>query len=107
MLSKYIKDKHLRNLFCKIELKRKITKFLFIRLLNFPNVKTKRLFLNYSSLDNLYKKKKKLALTTKISNRCVVTNRNRGVIKAYSISRLKFLELCRFGIIPGYIKAVW
>ena len=44
---------------------------------------------------------------TRITNRCVLNNRGRGVLRPYGISRTLMRELMQFGVIPGYSKAVW
>lgn len=107
MLVKYSKDKLLRKIFNQNELKYKIIKFIRVRILNYPCSKSiKKKFL-YLKLQKLFKALKSTQSKVKLQKRCVLTNRSRGVLQAYSISRLKFLELCRFGIIPGYRKAVW
>lgn len=43
---------------------------------------------------------------TKMVRRCILTNRSRGSIRPYNISRIKLRELLQFGIIPGYKKSV-
>jgi len=42
-----------------------------------------------------------------MTNRCVLNNRGRGVLRPYGISRTLMRELMQFGVIPGYSKAVW
>lgn len=44
---------------------------------------------------------------TRMTNRCVLNNRGRGVLRPYGISRTLMRELMQFGVIPGYSKAVW
>ena len=57
----------------------------------------------------LAKLQKKITRISKIQlkNRCILSNRNKGVLSKYSISRIKMLELLRFGLVCGYKKAVW
>lgn len=43
----------------------------------------------------------------KLKLRCVLTNRNKGIVRAYSISRIKMRELMQFGILPGSKKLIW
>jgi small subunit ribosomal protein S14 len=43
----------------------------------------------------------------RLKNRCAVTGRPRGYIRAFGISRIKFRELAREGKIPGVKKASW
>ena len=40
-------------------------------------------------------------------NRCAVTGRGKGYIRAFGLSRIKFRELAREGKIPGVKKASW
>lgn len=98
MLSKKFKDLKLRQTFYKQELNKKMNKFLFIHFLS-RNLK-KNFISNYNF-------KNKISSKVKIHNRCAFTNRNRGSIKAYSISRVYMRELLQLGIIPGFQKAVW
>lgn len=44
---------------------------------------------------------------TRIKNRCAVTGRQRGYLRAFGLSRIKFRELAREGKIPGVKKASW
>jgi ribosomal protein S14 len=98
MLAKKFKDLKLRKLFLKNEVKKKINKFLFIYFLS-KKIKTTFIIKRFLSQKRISK--------TKLSPRCVFTNRNRGFIRAYSISRTYLRELMQFGIIPGIKKAVW
>jgi small subunit ribosomal protein S14 len=43
----------------------------------------------------------------RIKNRCAVTGRTRGYIRAFGLSRIEFRELAREGKIPGVKKASW
>ncbi len=43
----------------------------------------------------------------RLKNRCQVTGRPRGYIRAFGLSRIKFRELAREGKIPGVKKASW
>lgn len=43
---------------------------------------------------------------TKIVRRCILTNRGRGSIRPFNVSRTKLRELFQFGIIPGFKKSV-
>ncbi len=104
MLSKKFKDIKFRNFFFKKEHLKNIYKFLKINFLNNKKLGGKS-FLVYN---NIRLQKKILRISkTKIQNRCVLTNRNRGIVREYGISRLKLRELLQFGVIPGYKKAVW
>ena len=44
---------------------------------------------------------------TRITNRCQVTGRPRGVMRDFGLSRIKFRELAHKGQIPGVKKASW
>jgi len=43
----------------------------------------------------------------RMTNRCVVNNRGRGVFRPFGISRILMRNLIQFGLLPGYSKAVW
>ena len=43
----------------------------------------------------------------RVKNRCVVTGRPRGYMRAFGLSRIMFRELAREGKIPGVKKASW
>lgn len=43
----------------------------------------------------------------RLKNRCAITGRSRGYIRAFGISRMLFRELAREGKIPGVKKASW
>lgn len=43
----------------------------------------------------------------RVKNRCAVTGRQRGFMRAFGLSRIKFRELAREGKIPGVKKASW
>ena len=105
MLASKRKDLLLRKKFFKIEKLKKIKKFLTIHLLCNPRVSNR---INPSLLF-LTKKNKLHTRNSKvrIKNICVNTNRTRGVSKFFSLSRLSQKDLIQFGIIPGYIQAVW
>lgn len=44
---------------------------------------------------------------TRIKNRCAITGRGRGYLRAFGLSRIQFRELAREGKIPGVKKASW
>lgn len=44
---------------------------------------------------------------TRIKNRCAITGRGRGYMRAFGLSRIQFRELARSGNIPGVKKASW
>jgi len=107
MLSAKIKDIKIRNSFQKIEKLKKIKKFLFTNILskNF----SKKILNNESLLITFLKVKQKMIFKSRVrmTNRCVINNRNRGVFRPYGISRILMRNLMQFGILPGYSKAVW
>lgn len=41
------------------------------------------------------------------NNRCIVTGRSRGYLRAFGLSRITFREMAREGNIPGVKKASW
>ncbi len=43
----------------------------------------------------------------RVKNRCIVTGRPRGYMRAFGLSRIQFRELAREGKIPGVKKASW
>ena len=106
MLSVKIRDIKTRSSFYRVEKLKKVKKFLFINFLN--NNKLNPLYRN-CLLISLLKKKQKLKHKTrvKMSNRCVLNNRSKGVLRPYGISRILIRDLMQFGVIPGYSKAVW
>lgn len=43
----------------------------------------------------------------RLKNRCAVTGKSRGYMRAFGLSRIQFRELAREGKIPGIKKASW
>jgi ribosomal protein S14 len=43
----------------------------------------------------------------RLSNRCTSSNRGKGTLRAYSLSRIVMREYLQFGLIPGFKKSVW
>jgi len=43
----------------------------------------------------------------RVKNRCSITGRARGYLRAFGLSRIKFRELANEGKIPGIKKASW
>lgn len=43
----------------------------------------------------------------RVKNRCAVSGRSRGYLRAFGLSRIAFRELAREGKIPGVKKASW
>ena len=84
---------------------KKKKKFLFINLLSRKNLglNNKVITLLLLKLQNQFKRSSKIRLT----NRCILSNRGKGVNKLFGLSRIMMRDLIQFGIIPGYTKAVW
>lgn len=101
MKLKKLKEIRNREKFYKKEIIRRKIKFLFINLLN------KKVNKNSKYLYFLLKLKKRRESKTKLVQRCIFTNRSRGSIRYFGISRILLREMLQFGIIPGYKKAVW
>jgi len=53
-------------------------------------------------LDNFLKNSSK----NKFNNRCILTNRRKGILSKFRLSRITFLNLSRFGQISGLKKSV-
>lgn len=49
----------------------------------------------------------KNASPIRVKNRCAVSGRSRGYLRAFGLSRIQFRELAREGKIPGVKKASW
>jgi small subunit ribosomal protein S14 len=47
------------------------------------------------------------ASPVRLKNRCAVSGRSRGYLRAFGLSRIQFRELARDGKIPGVKKASW
>ena len=102
MLSSKIKDLKIRNSIKKVEKIKNVKKFLFVSLMNKKETQTS-VVISFLKNKNKIKNKSK----TRMTNRCVLNNRGRGVLRPYGISRTLMRELMQFGVIPGYSKAVW
>lgn len=100
MKALYIKDKHKRNKFLKIEQRYKLLKSLSQNVLLSSEV---RLFVA-QKLANLVKKGSSI---TKLRNRCTVTFRSRSTSRGFKLSRIRLRELFSLGLVPGYKKSAW
>jgi len=106
---KYLKVKDIKNRqkFFLNEKKKIIKKTIFINFLNsFSNhFKSKHSIFLYLLIKklNYFNKSSK----TKINRRCILSNRNRAIVRPFNISRIVFKDLIYFGLLPGYKKAVW
>lgn len=43
----------------------------------------------------------------RLKNRCAVSGRSRGYLRAFGLSRIQFREMAREGQVPGVKKASW
>ncbi len=99
MKNLYLKDKNRRNFYLKTEKNKLILKY-FLNNLNInKNIREKA----YSELLNWSSN----ASITKIHNRCIITNRGRGIYKKFKISRLFFKKNALEGNLNGIRKASW
>lgn len=106
MLHTRVKDLKFRKKYYKNEKKYIVNTFLF------KNIMSTIHFKNYNSL--LKKKimfkclqKKNIRIKNRNVRRCVFTNRSRGVIRTFKLSRSLLRELMGFGFIPGCKKTTW
>ncbi len=99
MLFRKVKDLKLRKKFQQNEIVNTSVKFLFTHYFN----KNK----DVNRCQDVLNLKQKNYSKTKIVRRCILTNRSRGSIRPFNVSRVKLRELFQFGIIPGYKKSVW
>jgi len=106
---KYLKVKDIKNRqkFFFNEKKKIIKKTIFINFLNSfsKHFKSKHSIFLYILIKklNYFNKSSK----TKINRRCILSNRNRAIVRPFNISRIVFKDLIYFGLLPGYKKAVW
>ncbi|MBU6321479.1 MAG: 30S ribosomal protein S14 [Patescibacteria group bacterium] len=47
------------------------------------------------------------ASPVRLKNRCTISGRSRGYLRAFGLSRIQFRELAREGKVPGVKKASW
>lgn len=98
MLFSRVKDLKKRESFFFSEKSRKVNKFVNTNLLS-----KKKNSIKILRLKNI----KRLSSKVKIKNRCIYTNRNKGVSKYFSLSRISQKDFMQFGLVPGFIKSVW
>lgn len=101
MLHLKTKDLKYRKIFLQREKSFLVGKFIFLYFLKNPSNSLR--FLS----EKFVKKYLKGSFRTKIVNRCILSNRGRGVFRPFGCSRLVLRNLFLFGIIPGSKKAVW
>ena len=58
---------------------------------------------DYAALDKLPKN----ASPVRLNNRCSLTDRPKGYMREFGISRIQFREMASSGLIPGVKKASW
>ena len=102
-----VKDVKHRNNFYLAEKKILLRKILFLNFLNLFSKSNKNKYSIFLYLFSNKLNKLKFNRKTKINRRCIFSNRNRGVLRPFNISRITFKELVYFGLLPGYKKAVW
>jgi ribosomal protein S14 len=105
MLSSKIKDLKNRKFFLKTENNKLVYKFIYTNTLNNPLFyQLKQLF-----FIKFFKKFNKIRYksSTRVLNKCVLSNRNQKTFAKLKLSRLVAKDLLSFGLIPGYKKAVW
>lgn len=65
---------------------------------------------NFAEIQTLVFKLQRLprnSSATRITRRCKITGRARGVYRKVGLSRIKFRELAMRGEIPGVVKSSW
>ena len=105
MLSSKAKDLKTRQLLLEVENSKLIHKFIFRSYLNNPLFKKRKnifLFKYLKKFSNI-----KIKASTRVLNKCVLSNRNQKTFSHFRTSRLVTKDLLSFGLIPGYKKAVW
>lgn len=93
------KDIKIREAFLKTERRRLALKFVCNNMLISSNY---RVFAR-KKLEGLAKG----SSYAKARNRCVSSNRPKGVLRRFKLSRIKLREIFSFGLVPGVKKAVW
>jgi len=94
-----LKDQKRRKQFFENEKIRIILKYLLQK----ENLSVKDRILITKNLESLPKD----SSITRLRNRCVITNRGRGVLQSFRLSRIQLREMFSLGIVPGYKKSVW
>ncbi len=86
---------------------------------SFANKEVQRLILLYLIRNQKLSASQRLLLTlrlqqisrdsslVRLKNRCILTNRSKGVYREFRLSRIRLREMLANGLIPGYKKAVW
>ena len=68
---------------------------------------TKRAALKLAGDSEGLQKLPKNSSPVRLKNRCAVSGRSRGYIRAFGLSRIEFRNMAREGKIPGVKKASW
>lgn len=102
MLKSKIKDLRIRLAFHNFEKKNLIQSFIFINTMN-KNTNFYCRIIQFFIKSSKNRKNSK----TKITRRCLLNNRSRGVARNFGLSRICLRELLQFGKVPGYSKAIW
>jgi len=93
----YIKNRLRQREFIINEIQCLILKYIFF---------SEKFSLNTRLKANLLLSKKKKSLI-RISRRCFLTQRNRGVIRFFGLSRIQIRDSARFNLLPFIKKASW
>jgi len=93
------KDKQIRSSVFKFE----TAQFILKSIIKNKKIKSSIRWNAIIKLDSLPKNSSK----NKVNKRCILTNRKKGIISKFRLSRLAFLRLSRSGQISGIKKAVW
>lgn len=103
---KYLQQKDLNNRlkFFNKETDKKISKFLFINLLNSKKTedRKKKIVTKF-----FLSKRQSNSTKTKLLRRCLLTNRSRVSSRMFGISRIKLRELLQSNQIPGFNRDIW
>ena len=95
----YLKDRNRRFFYNQTEKKKHILRYIFnnLKLENSLRIKA------YSEYTKICMK----SSITLIKNRCILTNRSKGIYRKFKISRLFFKKYALSGDLPGIRKASW
>lgn len=88
-----------RQLFKKFEKSRLLQKGIQ-RIIDLPR------FIRMANTSTLVKANRNGSIV-KVRNRCILTNRQRGIITPYHISRLQFRRMSREGLLKGLRQSSW
>lgn len=101
MLYKKQKDLIFRKKFLKSEKFKVILSFLQKKFLSSKTSQKLKFLIAYKFHLKLKRVK------TKIVRRCILTNRGRGIIRPFNVSRVILRDMLQCALIPGFSKAVW